>query len=188
MIDNPSSYKLLLLRYLDKATLVEILICFNLSVILFVFRTIYSWSVEVFISSYSILAIHSAFALNLDRLPLDDARLVAVLVSGNELVTAPSCIQFELLYLKQMSFNIRVPKCVLTAAEDNLLLNTTGVGLGNVWHKFWLPIIVKEPCAVQVQFEIDKGDEIDKTGLIMAISNITLQSANCLNAVNGKNI
>ena len=78
----------------------------------------------------------------------------AILVSGIQKIWQSSCVRFEFLFRRNVTFLIRVPKCVTATTNDGILF-TVHKNLGDAWHNVWLPLgIVGSVCDAQLQFEI----------------------------------
>ena len=102
----------------------------------------------------------------------------AILISGTQRVSRTSCVLFDLYYAKGVSLNIRVPKCVLSSDDYGTLLLVTE-GLGDVWHRVWLPIVVAGDCDAQIQIEVIYDINFSTESKV-SIGNVTLLDKNCV--------
>ena len=106
------------------------------------------------------------------------ANPLAVLVSGKQKIVQESCVHFQLYYTTGLSFSVRVPKCINTTSSEGLLLQITN-GLGDAWHKIWLPLIlIGNQCDVQLQFEVIY-DYLYRIGAKTAVKDVLLSEGKC---------
>lgn len=103
----------------------------------------------------------------------------AILVSGVQIISEPSCVSFSIFYNLATSFIIRAPACLFT--DDNgKLLETYASSLGADWRSIYLPIIPLDsaPCDAKLQFEVIVNRNFP--GLNIAIDDITVSPGSCL--------
>ena len=103
----------------------------------------------------------------------------AILVSGIQKIWQSSCVRFEFLFRRNVTFLIRVPKCVTATTNDGILF-TVHKNLGDAWHNVWLPLgIVGSVCDAQLQFEIVYDATYDYRSNV-ALGNVIVLSGSCI--------
>ena len=101
----------------------------------------------------------------------------AILISGIQQISQSSCVQFEAYIKKIVSLHVRVPKCIKTFDSEGSLLTVTE-GLGDAWHKIWLPLIVSAECDAQLQFEVVYDTNFGMN-VAASLTNVLLNNGNC---------
>ena len=118
------------------------------------------------------------YALSLTSLAFNYTNPRAILISGVQPISQSACFRFEIYLSNLVSFIVRVPKCIYTSDSYGSLLTVTA-GLGDAWHKVWLPISVSSVCNAQFQFEV-VYDSSFGLNLAASIANVALLDGGCV--------